>query len=336
MDEPDKKWVRAFADYRNTSNSRALFELVLTTFLFVTAWLGSLWLIKTNTWLGLASTPVPAAMLVRMFAIQHDCGHNSLYSSKTVNDWVGRVIGVFTFTPYDYWKHAHAIHHASSGNLDKRGMGDISTLTVNEYLQRGWLGRLLYRWYRNPITLFVIGPAYMFFLQHRLPIGVMSRGKIHWLSTQFTNLFIVILSIGLIYLIGWKDFLLLQIPIVAMAASVGVWLFYVQHQFEETHWSRKGAWTRENAALYGSSYYDLPKPIMWLTANIGIHHVHHVSANVPFFRLPEIIRDYPELKKIGRLSFRESLRCIPLTLWDEAKKELISFRELRNQQTATA
>ncbi|MFD0917713.1 fatty acid desaturase family protein [Pseudahrensia aquimaris] len=333
---PEKKWVRAFAAYRDTSNTRAIYELALTTVLFVSAWLLSLWLIKTSVWLGLASTPVPAALLVRMFAIQHDCGHNSLYSSRALNDWIGRALGVVTFTPYDYWKHAHAIHHAGSGNLDKRGLGDITTLTVDEYLERGPMARALYRLYRHPITLFVVGPAYMFILQHRLPIGVMTRGKMPWLSTQFTNIAIIVCSLALMWLVGWQDFLLLQIPVVALAASFGVWLFYVQHQFEETHWARKETWNRENAALYGSSYYDLPRPFMWLTANIGIHHVHHVSASVPFFRLPEIVRDYPELKTIGRLSFKDSLRCIPLTLWDDTHKEMISFRALNRRKLIEA
>ena len=334
MNEPSKKWSKALAAYKQPDNKRAIVELTLTASLFALAWLGTWIAMQYNIWLGLASTIIPAAFLVRIFAIQHDCGHYSLFSSRAANDWIGRVLGVFTFTPYDYWKHSHAIHHASSGNLDNRSFGEISTLTVEEYAQRGWWGKTLYWLYRNPVTLFIIGPAYMFILQHRLPIGFMKKGKTPWLSTQLTNLGIAVLTIGLIYFVGWADFLLIQLPIVAIGASIGVWLFYVQHQFEETHWDRATEWEREHAALEGSSYYDLPKPIMWLTGNIGIHHVHHVVANIPFFRLPQTLKDFPELKEMGRLTLWESIKCVPLTLWDEGKRELISFREFRRRKVA--
>jgi omega-6 fatty acid desaturase (delta-12 desaturase) len=176
--------------------------------------------------------------------------------------------------------------------------------------------------------MFGIGPAYLFFFKQRIPFELMNKGPKPWVSTFGTNLAIAVFFAGLIYLMGWKDFLLIQIPVVLIGASIGVWLFYVQHQFEDTRWDRAKNWKREHAALHGSSYYDLPKPLMWMTGNIGIHHVHHLSAAIPFHKLPRIIKDYPELKQIGRLTISESIRCVPLSLWDEKTRQMISFREM--------
>ena len=334
METPDRNWVKILAQYKQPNDSRGFFELGLTFGLFVSGWVAVWAILQFNIWLALMATIIPAAFLVRLFAIQHDCGHYSLFSSRAVNDWVGRSLGVLTATPYDYWRHAHALHHASSGNLDKRGFGDITTLTAEEYEARTPSGKFLCRLYRNPIVLFIIGPAYMFFLQHRLPIGAMNRGAKPWISTMATNAAMLAIALGLIYWIGWADFLIIQVPIVFFGAVAGVWLFYVQHQYEETSWENDDKWSREHSALHGSSYYALPKPLMWLTANIGIHHVHHLSAKIPFFRLPQIVKDHPELKEIGRLTVWDSIKCIPLTLWDEGKKEMISFRQHRKQLAA--
>lgn len=272
---------------------------------------------------------LPAAgLLVRLFIIQHDCGHGSLFTSRRANDWLGRVLGIFTFTPYEYWRLQHAGHHATSGNLDRRGLGDIDTLTVKEYLSRGKFGRLIYRLYRHPVIMFGLGPAYMFILRHRLPIGSMNNGAKPWVSTLATNVGIAALSAVIIFAVGWKMFFLIQIPIVILAATMGMWLFYVQHQFDDTHWDRNTDWQRDSAALHGSSYYDLPKPLMWISGNIGIHHVHHLSSRIPFHKLPKVIEDYPELKEVGRLTLWESFRAVKLTLWDEERRELVSFRDL--------
>lgn len=277
-----------------------------------------------------------AGFLVRLFAIQHDCGHDAMFTNSKVNDWVGRICGVFTFTPYYYWRHSHALHHVSSGNLDKRGHGDIETKTVEEYQSLSSLQRLGYRLYRNPITLFIIGPIYMYFFKQRLPFEMLGKGLTPWLSTLGTNLGIaIVFAIG-IYFLGLSDFLILQLVPVFLAGAMGVWLFYVQHQFEDTIWERQTEWKRDHAALMGSSYYAMPLPLMWLTANIGIHHVHHLSSKVPFYRLPTILSQYPELRQIGRLTIGESIRCMPLTLWDEDQKKLISFKQLRQMNAALA
>jgi omega-6 fatty acid desaturase (delta-12 desaturase) len=261
--------------------------------------------------------------------IQHDCGHGAFFGKRQVDDWIGRVLGVLTLTPYDCWRRSHAIHHASSGNLDARGIGDVTTLTVAEYDALSFWGRLRYRLYRHPAVMFGFGPIWLFVIQHRVPVGLMRSGLVPWLSTMATNAAIVALTLGLIWLVGPGPFLLIQLPILFLASAAGVWLFYVQHQFEDTHWTGRKDWDFEHAALHGSSYYDLPAPLRWFTANIGIHHVHHISSRVPYYRLPEVLVDYPELKQIGRISLLESLRGVKLVLWDEAKKKLVSFREAR-------
>ncbi len=283
---------------------------------------------------GLLALLPAAGLMVRLFIIQHDCGHGSLFSSKKANDWLGRVLGVFTFTPYEYWRLQHAAHHATSGNLDKRGIGDIETLTVNEYLERGKFGRLMYRLYRHPIVMFGLGPSYMFILRHRLPIGSMNSGVKPWISTLATNLGIIVVSTAIIYATSWQMFLLIQVPIVVLAATIGMWLFYVQHQFDETQWHRKDKWKRDAAALHGSSYYDLPKPLMWISGNVGIHHVHHLSSRIPFHKLPKVLKDHPELKAIGRLTLWDSFKNVKLTLWDEERGELVSFRDLGQRLNA--
>lgn len=315
--------------YRRADNNRAIFEIIVTAVPFLALWLLA-WLALQESLLLAFMILVPAAgFLVRLFAIQHDCGHGAMFTSQKANDWTGRILGVFTFTPYAYWRHSHALHHASSGNLDRRGFGDIETKTVEEYnAMSGWQ-QFGYRMYRNPFVMFIIGPAYLFFFKQRLPFEMLGRGWSPWISTIGTNFGIAALFAAGIYLFGAVDFLLLQLTVVFLAGSMGIWLFYVQHQFEETHWERAKEWKREHAALMGSSYYALPKPLMWITANIGIHHVHHLCSHVPYYRLPEIIAEYPVLKTIGRISVRQSLRTVSLALWDEESKRMISFRQLR-------
>ena len=214
-------------------------------------------------------------------------------------------------------------------------IGDIDTLTVCEYLALSRWGRLRYRLYRHPIVMFGIGPAFLFILQHRLPVGLMRRGWQPWLSTMATNAAIAAVIGTLIWFIGIGSFLLVHLPIMLLAASIGVWLFYVQHQFEQTSWDRHEDWTLQAAALHGSSHYDLPGFLRWLTANIGLHHVHHLNSRIPFYRLPRVLRDYPELRDVGRLTLTQSLRCVPLVLWDERRRRLVSFREIQSGNICT-
>jgi omega-6 fatty acid desaturase (delta-12 desaturase) len=270
-----------------------------------------------------------AGFLLRLFMIQHDCGHGAFFRSRRANDWVGRVIGVLTLTPYDYWRRTHAVHHAGAGNLDRRGIGDVDTLTVGEYRGRSAWGRLRYRLYRHPLVMFGLGPFYLFFMQYRIPFGLMRAGWQPWVSTMLTNVAIASLAATVIWLAGTMTFLLLYIPVTLLASSVGVWLFYVQHQFEDTTWSRGETWVAQEAGLHGSSHYDLPGVLRWFTANIGIHHVHHLASRIPFYRLPQVMRDFPELKDVSRLTLGQSFGCVRLVLWDEVRQRLISFAEMR-------
>ena len=289
-----------------------------------------MWLaLDVGYWIGLVLAVPAAGFLVRLFMIQHDCGHGAFFRSRLANDWVGRVIGILTLTPYDCWRRAHAIHHATSGNLDRRGFGDIDTLTVCEYQSRSGWHRLRYRIYRHPVVLFGLGPAYLFLLQQRLPVGFMRDGWRPWLSAMATNLAIALVCAVMIWAVGLGPFLLVHLPITLLGASAGVWLFYVQHQFADTFWARNEEWDVREAALRGSSHYDLPAVLRWFTANIGMHHVHHLCSRIPFYRLPQVLRTHPEVARINRVTLGESLRCVRLTMWDETAHRLISFRELR-------
>lgn len=320
-------WGKALEKYKTPNNYKAVRELLITVVPFAILW-AIMYQTMNISYLLTAILALPAAgFLVRVFIIQHDCGHGSFFSNQSANRWLGRVLGILTVTPYDYWQRSHAIHHATSGNLDHRGMGDIHTLTVNEYLGKSRFGKILYRLYRNPITLFVIGPAYVFLLEQRLPIGMMKIGWKPWMSTMLTNIGIVLYSLVLIWLVGWKAFLAIQLPVTILAASFGVWLFFVQHQFEDTNWEHTGSWDRRESALHGSSHYDLPVILRWLSGNIGIHHVHHLCSHIPFYRLTEVIRDYPELKDVSRITLWESFKCVKLALWDEKQYRLLSFKE---------
>ena len=320
-----KNWFSRLAPYRAAENGRAIFELLITLIPFLALWAGMWALLGLGHYWALLGVIPAGGLIVRLFIIQHDCGHGSMFSHKKANDWVGRFISVMTITPYDHWRRGHALHHAGSGNLDRRGIGDdITTLTVEEYEALSKWEQLKYRLYRHPIVMFGVGPAFVFLLVNRLPFGAMRR-KMPWISTLATNAAVALLYGLLIWGVGLKAFLLIQTPIIIIGASIGVWMFYVQHQFDETHWSRTGEWTREDAALHGSSYYDLPAPLMWVTGNIGVHHVHHLSSRIPFYQLPRILKAHPELKTVGRLTLWQSFKTVRLALWCETRKKMVSF-----------
>ena len=317
------------ATYRQPSSARGVLELTITFVPFVLIWILMWAALDAGYWVALLLAVPAAGFLVRLFMIQHDCGHGSLFPHRLANDWVGRIIGVLTLTPYDFWRRAHALHHAGSGNLDRRGMGDIDTLTVSEFLALPRWRRLRYRLYRHPMVMFGLGPAYQFILQHRLPAGQMRSGWQPWLSTMATNAAIAVLVAAMIWLVGLGPFLIVHLPITLLAASIGVWLFYVQHQFEETFWDHDEGWNFHEAALHGSSHYDLPGVLRWFTANIGVHHVHHLCSRIPYYRLPRVLKDHPQLAAVGRLTLTDSLRCVRKVLWDEKRRRLISFREMK-------
>jgi acyl-lipid omega-6 desaturase (Delta-12 desaturase) len=327
--QSERAWVKALSVYRQPNRIRSSFELVVTVIPLVLLWALTWAAVAYGQWWGLVLIIPAALFLVRLFMIQHDCGHGAFFAHRHADDWIGRAIGVLTLTPYDYWRRTHAAHHAGAGNLDQRGMGDITTLTVSEYRALSRWGRLRYRAYRHPVVMFGVGPAWLFFLQQRLPFGLMRSGVTPWVSTMATNLGIVLLAAGLIWLCGVVPFMIVHLPIVGLAGAMGIWLFYVQHQFEDTNWFEANEWQFQHAALHGSSHYDLPVVLRWFTGNIGIHHVHHLSSRVPYYRLPEVLRDFPELRNLGRITLLQSLRCVKLVLWDESRRKLVSFREAR-------
>jgi omega-6 fatty acid desaturase (delta-12 desaturase) len=321
-----REWLTILAKYRDPDPSRSTFELLVTVIPFFSIWAVAIWVLPYSAVLAFVLAAVNGLFLVRLFCIQHDCGHASFYPNRRVSDWVGRSLGVLTLTPYHVWRRQHAIHHSASGNLDMRGIGDVTTLTVEEYLARSTFGRLMYRVYRSPVTLFLLGPTYIFLVQNRVPYGLMRAGASFWISAMGTNLVLLAGVATLVHFGGWAPLVVVVLPTWIVAASTGVWLFYVQHQFEDTHWRKAEEWQLHDAALEGSSHYVLPKPLQWLSANIGIHHVHHLYSRIPFYRLPEVIRDHPMLAEIQRMTVRESLACARLHLWDESQKKLLSFR----------
>jgi omega-6 fatty acid desaturase (delta-12 desaturase) len=324
-----RDWVKILAAYREPSTARSLFELGVTIGPFVALWALAWLSMSYSYWLTLAISLVNAAFLLRLFTIQHDCGHGAFFANRTLSDWLGRVLGVLTLTPYDVWRRSHSIHHSGAGNLDRRGIGDITTLTVAEYQALSPLRRLLYRAYRNPVVLFGIGPGYLFLIQNRIPLGLMGHVR-YWVSAMTTNA-AILAALGIIlYFGGWAAILLIFLPTSLLAATAGVWLFYVQHQFEHTTWQEEKDWDLHAAALDGSSYYVLPPVLQWLSANIGIHHVHHLYSRIPFYRLPQVLCDHADLAQLNRMTIRESLATVGLQLWDEKSRRLLSFSQASN------
>ena len=322
-----RQLLRDLSQYREADTLRSLFELAVTIVPFLTLWGAMAVLLNAGHMLALALALPGGVFLLRLFLIQHDCGHGSFFPRRAANDYVGRLLGILTLTPYEYWRRSHAAHHAGTSNLDARGLGDLDTLTVAEFKQRGYVARQLYRLYRHPLVLFGIGPAYVFLLKHRLPTGMARQGWSPWISTMGTNAAIAIAAVTLSWLVGWQNFLIVHTPVVLVAATLGVWLFYVQHQFEHTVWEQKQRWSFHEAALFGSSHYVLPPALRWLSANVGIHHVHHLASRIPFYRLHEAMRDLPVLRSIGQVSIAESFSSVRLVLWDEGERRLVSFKE---------
>lgn len=279
-------------------------------------------------WTLLLAVPV-AGLYVRLFIIQHDCGHGSFFKKTSWNNWTGRILGVLTLFPYSYWKKTHALHHGTVGNLNKREMGDISTLTVTEYKALSVWKKLGYRLYRNPIVLLVIGPLYQFCIKHRFPFDMPKSWKTEWKSVLWNNMVIAAVVTAVCLTLGWKVLLLVGLPVVMIAGAAGVWLFYVQHTFEETYWQNEGTWNVYKAALFGSSHFDLHPILHWFTGNIGFHHIHHLSAKIPNYRLQEAYKSSKLLQQSPKFTLWSSLKTYRLKLWDDVQQKMISFSELK-------
>ena len=323
-----RSWAKVLGPYAQPSVGRSLFQVLNSVVPFALTWWVMLASLEYYYWITLLLAVPAAGFLVRIFIIQHDCGHGAFFRSRTANDTLGFLLGVFTLTPYAYWRKTHAIHHKTSGNLDYRGLGDVTTLTVKEYVALSRWKRFRYRLYRNPLVLFGVGPVYEFILRHRFPITVPRSWRREWASVFWTNLAILAIVSMMWKTIGIKAFLAVQLPITLLAGTAGVWLFYIQHQFEDTHWEKDDAWSFHVAGLEGSSYYDLPRVLHWFTGNIGVHHIHHLSSRIPNYRLQQCLRENPELQQVTRLTLRRSLKCARLKLWDEERRKLVGFHHL--------
>jgi len=330
------QFTRMLKPYWGADTRRSVVQLLTSAVPFFALWYAMLSSLEVGYWLTLLLALPAAGFLMRLFMIQHDCGHGSFFQSRRARDWVGFCIGILVLVPYQYWRKTHAYHHAHSGDLDLRGLGDINTMTVREYLALPRLRRLAYRLYRNPMVLFGIGPAFLFLIKHRYPWDIPRDWKQAWASVWWTNAVLAGLAVLLGLTLGWGRFLAVQAPITLLAGSLGVVLFYVQHQYEDTYWHRHEDWDYFDAALQGSSYLVLPKPLQWMTANIGLHHVHHLSSRIPNYRLEECMNANPELQVATKVTLKDTFRLMRLTLWDEEEHRLVRFRDLRGMARRAA
>jgi len=331
--KPDRpSWKDTIARHENPSRLGSIWQLTNSLVPYLALWGLMVWSLGVSYWLTLALAVPAAGFLVRAFIIFHDCGHGSFFRSRRANTFWGVVTGLLTFTPYQQWRHDHAVHHATSGDLDRRGKGDVWTMTVREYEASSRGRRLAYRFVRNPFVLFVIAPMYLFLIQHRIPSrGARPRER---RSVWATNLALVALVTGMGLILGFKTVLLVQLPISIIGTVAGVWLFYVQHQFEGTYWARGAQWDFVGAALHGSSFYKLPKVLQWFSGNIGFHHIHHLSPSIPNYNLEKCHDEEPAFQAVKAVTLWGSFRSLTFRLWDERQRRLVGYRRPRYDPTA--
>lgn len=322
------KWKKIVAEYQTSNAWRANWQLLNSIGGYLGLWFLIYMSLSVSWWLTIPLSILAGGLLLRVFIIFHDCGHGSFFKSQRANDIWGYLSGLLVFTAYYHWRWEHAVHHANSGHLEKRGMGDIWTLTVEEYLESSRWRKFSYRLARNPIVLFLLAPLYLFVLRERFSsTGAKPRER---RSIWITNLGLAAIALVLIHFMGFLPWLIVQFTILAVTGSCGVWLFYVQHQFEDTYWERKGEWDFTAAALRGSSFYKLPKVLQWFTGNIGFHHIHHLSSAIPNYNLERCHRSDPMFSDVRPMTLLSSMKAASYRLWDEQSKKLVGFAHLKN------
>lgn len=324
-------WKEIVRKYQQPSLGRSWWQIANTLGPYLLLWVGMYFLLDVSYWLVVPLALLAGAFLVRTFIIFHDCTHGSFFQSRSANDFLGFFTGVLVFTPYHHWKWAHSLHHSSSGDLDRRGMGDVWTMTVQEYLEASRWKRFSYRLVRNPVVLFVLAPLFLFVVWHRIPDPDAKGRERRWVYT--TNIVIVGMAFGLAWLFGIKEYLIIQLTVLLVSSTAGVWLFYVQHQFEDVSWERGEAWDFEQAALQGSSFYKLPKILQWFSGNIGFHHIHHLSPRIPNYRLERAHHAEPLFHSVKPLTLRGSLKSVTFRFWDEGRKKLVGYKALREARS---
>ncbi|MBL8267916.1 fatty acid desaturase [Steroidobacter sp.] len=314
--------------HQNASTKRALWQLANTLVPYLLLWIAMYWTLQVSLWLTGLLAILSGTLLVRIFIIFHDCTHGSYFRSRRANDIVGRIAGALTFSPYQHWRWEHAIHHGSAGNLDRRGTGDIWTMTVQEYLSAPRPRRLQYRMTRNPLVLFVLAPLFVFVIKQRFASANAPRRQRH--SVWWLNLTLLISTTLLSSIFGLLPYLLIQAIVITVAGSAGLWFFYVQHQFQGVYWERDDQWDYTAAALRGSSYYKLPKVLQWISGNIGFHHIHHLSPRIPNYNLQRCHDSDPRFAEVTSLSLWSSLKSLQFRFWDEQTKALVGYAHLRS------
>jgi len=320
-------WKSIVAKYQKAAVWPGVWQLVNTLIPYAALWVLMYFTLKISWWLTIPLAILGAGFLVRAFIISHDCGHGSFFPSRKANEIVGFVTGVLTFTPFHQWRWEHNVHHSTSGDLDRRGIGDIWTLTIQEYLEASRWQRFAYRLARNPVILFGLAPLYVFLIKHRIPSPKAGRRERLWV--WWTNLAIVSIAAVMSWIFGFEAYMLLQVLMVLIAGSAGIWLFYVQHQFEGAYWQRSEDWDYSTAALKGSSFYKLPKVLQWFSGNIGFHHIHHLSPRIPNYHLEKCHKAEPLFQTVKPVTLFSSFKSFTFRLWDEQQQRLVGYRALR-------
>lgn len=322
------RWQPIVARYAKPNLARSLWQLINTLIPYFILWALMIRSLQVSYWITLALAFPTAGFLMRTFIIFHDCGHGSFFKSQKANEFVGRITAFLHFTPYYRWKHDHAVHHATAGDLDRRGTGDLYTMTVREYLAASWWQKTIYRVTRHPLVMLGISPLIVFLIVHRIPPA---RGRREITSVWWTNVMLVVAIAIICWWIGWKTYVLVQLPILWISSTVGIWLFYIQHNFDPTYWEGHEAWQFVKAGLQGSSFYKLPPVLQWFTGNIGFHHIHHLSAKIPNYNLPKCYEENA-IFQVKPLTIRASLKSLSLRLYDEERKIMVGWEGLRRYQ----